>query len=99
VVIAILGIIAAVAVPNVTRFIGRGESEAKAAELHNVMVAVSAACVEGDVGECTPYTGEVIDPETPKTGTDNDPATYLLNITQWLYTVGADGTTSQGAKA
>lgn len=96
--IAILGIIAAVAVPNVTRFIGRGESEAQAAELHNVMVAVSAACVEGAVGSCTPYGDTQIDPDNP-TGGDDDPATYLLNITQWNYTVLADGTTSQGDKA
>ena len=100
VVIAILGIIAAVAIPNVTRFIGRGESEAKAAEMHNVMVAVSAACVEDTVGSCIAYTDAVIDPAVIDAGhPDDDPATYLLNITQWLYTVSTDGTTSQGAKA
>ncbi|MGI2336368.1 MAG: type II secretion system protein [Dehalogenimonas sp.] len=47
VVIAILGVIAAVAVPNIISFIGSGEEEAKEAELHNVVVAVTAAAVEG----------------------------------------------------
>ena len=98
VVIAILGIIAAVAVPNVTRFIGRGETEAAAAELHNVMVAVSAALVEGDVGECRPYTAAQIDPDNIVDG-DNDPATFLLNITQWKYTISTTGDVEQNEKA
>jgi prepilin-type N-terminal cleavage/methylation domain-containing protein len=42
VVIAILGVLAAVAVPNVGKFMGRGKTEARAAELHNIQTAVIA---------------------------------------------------------
>ena len=50
VVVAILGVLAAVVVPNVGKFIGRGESEAYAAELHNVQTSVLAMMVDSDAG-------------------------------------------------
>ena len=40
IVVAILGVLAAIVIPNVGRFIGRGESEAAATELENVQSAV-----------------------------------------------------------
>ena len=43
---AILGILAAVVIPNVGRFIGRGESEAQKAEYHDVGAAITAMMVE-----------------------------------------------------
>ena len=46
-VIAILGVIAAVAVPNVIKFMGSGTSAAKAAEMHDVQTAITAALVDG----------------------------------------------------
>ena len=42
VVISILGVLAAVVVLNVTKFIGAGQNEAAATELANVQTAVSA---------------------------------------------------------
>jgi len=51
VVVAILGIIAAVVVPNVGQFIGRGKTEAYAAELHNVQTAVMAMLADSTAGE------------------------------------------------
>ena len=42
IVVAILGVLAAVVIPNVGRFIGRGEVEAAATELSNVQSAVIA---------------------------------------------------------
>jgi type IV pilus assembly protein PilA len=42
VVVAILGVLAAVAVPNVGKFIGTGEEQAQATEGHNVQTAVYA---------------------------------------------------------
>jgi len=42
IVVAILGVLAAVVVPNVGRFIGRGEAEAKATEMANIQSAVIA---------------------------------------------------------
>ena len=50
VVVAILGVLAAVVVPNVGKFIGRGESEAHAAELHNVQTSVLAMMVDSTAG-------------------------------------------------
>lgn len=58
VVIAILGVIAAVAIPNVLSFMDRGETEAKAAEEHNVQVAVAAWMAEGG----DPDTGFTVGP-------------------------------------
>ena len=46
VVIGILGAIAAIVVPNVGKFIGRGKSESYATELHNVETAVMAMLVD-----------------------------------------------------
>ena len=40
IVVAILGVLAAVVIPNVGRFIGRGEQEAKDTELSNMQTAV-----------------------------------------------------------
>jgi len=46
VVVVILGVLAGVVVPNVGKFIGKGESEAYAAELHNVQTSVMAMMVD-----------------------------------------------------
>jgi len=46
IVVAILGVLAAVVIPNVGRFIGRGESEAGETELSNVQSAVVAMMVD-----------------------------------------------------
>jgi len=46
IVVAILGVLAAVVIPNVGRFIGRGEEEAKDTEFSNIQAAVSAMMVD-----------------------------------------------------
>ena len=46
VVIGILGAIAAIVVPNVGQFIGRGKQESYATELHNIETAVMALLVD-----------------------------------------------------
>jgi prepilin-type N-terminal cleavage/methylation domain-containing protein len=51
VVIGILGAIAAVVVPNVGSFIGRGKTESYATELHNVQTSVMAMLVDSDSGQ------------------------------------------------
>ncbi len=48
IVIAILGIIAAVVIPNLGRFMGRGKIEAANTEAHNVQTAVTACMVENN---------------------------------------------------
>lgn len=51
VVIGILGAIAAVVVPNVGSFIGRGKTEAQSTELHNVQTSVMAMMVDSGSGQ------------------------------------------------
>jgi type IV pilus assembly protein PilA len=49
IVVAILGVLAAVVIPNVGRFIGRGESEAADTEFANVQSAVVAMMVDNQL--------------------------------------------------
>jgi type IV pilus assembly protein PilA len=49
IVVAILGVLAAVVIPNVGRFIGRGESEAGETELSNIQSAVVAMMVDNQL--------------------------------------------------
>jgi prepilin-type N-terminal cleavage/methylation domain-containing protein len=51
IVVAILGVLAAVVIPNVGRFIGRGEPEAKATELADIQSAVIAMMVDNLLAE------------------------------------------------
>ena len=99
VVIAILGVIAAVAIPNIVRFMDSGETEAKAAELHNVQVAASAAVHEGG-GSCeeepSDATGII---EALPNGDPDKVGTYLINDTTWEYEVNSIGVVEQGDKA
>jgi type IV pilus assembly protein PilA len=95
VVIAILGVIVAVAVPNIVRFSGSGETEAAATELHNVLVAASAAVHAGN-GECeaiTEYT-QILSTN----GNGNEVGDYLVNDTSWKYMVNSIGVVAQGEK-
>jgi len=49
IVVAILGVLAAVVIPNVGRFIGRGESEAADTEFSNVQAAVVSMMVDNQL--------------------------------------------------
>ena len=49
IVVAILGVLAAVVIPNVGRFIGRGEEEAKDTEFANIQSAVTAMMTDNEV--------------------------------------------------
>jgi len=49
IVVAILGVLAAVVIPNVGRFIGRGETEAAQTELTNVQTAVIAMMTDNNL--------------------------------------------------
>ncbi len=46
IVVAILGILAAVVIPNVGRFLGRGESEAQNAEFQSIQAAVQSLLID-----------------------------------------------------
>jgi len=50
VVVAILGVLAAVAVPNVGSFIGKGKTESYATELHNIQTATMAMLADSTTG-------------------------------------------------
>ena len=57
IVVAILGILAAVIIPNVGRFLGRGQDEARRAEFHDISVALTALMVENNLANIpTPVT-------------------------------------------
>lgn len=49
VVVAILGVLAAIVIPNVVQFMNEGKEEAKQAEHHNLQTAVLALLVDADV--------------------------------------------------
>ena len=49
IVVAILGVLAAVVIPNVGRFIGAGEKEAKDTEFANIQAAVHAMMVDNEI--------------------------------------------------
>ena len=73
IVVAILGILAAVIIPNVGRFLGRGQEEARRAEFHDLSVAVTALMVENNLaGIPNPYAG----PDAPCTTGTQDMTLY-----------------------
>ncbi len=49
IVVAILGVLAAVVIPNVGRFIGRGQTEAAATELSNIQAAVTSMMTDNNI--------------------------------------------------
>jgi len=51
IVVAILGVLAAVVIPNVGRFIGRGEEEAAETEFANLQTAVIAMMTDNELSE------------------------------------------------
>ena len=51
IVIALLGVLAAVAIPNIIQFINEGEEEAKQTELHNVQTSVIALLADAGVSQ------------------------------------------------
>ena len=57
IVVAILGVLAAVVIPNVGRFIGAGESEAKDTELATIQASVHSMMVDNEIATLpTPVT-------------------------------------------
>jgi type II secretory pathway pseudopilin PulG len=52
-VIAILGVLSAVAIPNLSGFINMGKSEAASTEFYNVQLAMRAGMIENDLTSVT----------------------------------------------
>jgi len=74
VVVSILGILAAVAIPNVGKFIGSGVDEAGNTELANVQTAVIAAMVDQNVSSIDDpdVYDPAADPDEPNLDSEND---------------------------
>ena len=87
VVVAILVVLAAVAIPNVAKFITKGQDEAKATELANVQTAVVAAMAEAKLGEITD--AEPIPEDGPKGEEDANFGKGLDDLTVGDTSVGA----------
>jgi len=109
IVVAILGVLAAVVIPNVGRFIGRGETEAAETELSNIQSAVVAMMVDTGLSSFTDNATLI---DTSGTATNNmnlfpqsenslynNPVTnanYVAsNTTQGTYYVDTSGTVTQ----
>lgn len=90
VVIGILGAIAAIVVPNVGQFIGRGKTESYSTELHNVQTSTMAMLIDSASGELDAAVPATSDMATV-TATSLDGATLLLS--DYITGLGDDPTT------
>ena len=86
VVVAILGALAAVAIPNVGKFIGQGKTESYETELHNVQTAVMAILVDSSTGQLD---GVVATTNDMSTVLSTDAVAGDLNLT--MYMTGLNG--------
>ena len=90
VVVAILGALAGVAIPNVSRFIGQGEDEAADTELHNIQLSVMALMADQNTG--------ILDAGTYPIVTDDMDDITLNGVALSVYITGlnSDGTLQSG---
>ncbi len=106
IVVAILGVLAAVVIPNVGRFIGRGETEAAETEFANIQSAVVAMMTDQGQATIVPNASATANmsefPEDPGAGGTyvlygyNGTINYLVQeITNGTYTVNTLGTVTQ----
>ena len=88
VVVAVLGALAAVAIPNVGRFIGQGEEEAAQTELHNIQTAVMALMADQGVGELDAVYSNTTDMDLVLANT--------VALSVYITGLNADGTVQSG---
>ena len=102
VVVLILGILSAVAIPNIGQLLDKGKTESRKAELHNIQTAVTQMLIESTTGTLEPV-GPTADMSEVKTS-DTPPLVltdYLLGPDEGsvklgcTYTFAADGTATQ----
>ena len=90
--------LAAVAIPNVGKFMGTGKAQAADTELHNVQTAVLAAMADTSSGNIT---GGAFDASTDITVSGNTSVGDFIvgyaagGAVNGIYTVGTDGTVTQ----
>jgi len=98
VVIGILGAIAAVVVPNVGKFIGRGKTEAYATELHDIQTSVMAMLVDSKTSKLGGTTPLVAGSTTANMSlvvtTDTTTTPTPLVLTAYLTGLGPDDPTT-----
>lgn len=114
IVVAILGVLAAVVIPNVGRFIGEGEEEAADTEYANIQSAVHAMMVDNELSTLSPYNAAANATNNmnqfPSNGTavlynhthliDGSTVNYVATQnTTYEYYVDQYGTVTQGDKA
>jgi type IV pilus assembly protein PilA len=96
VVLAIFAILAGIAIPNVLDNIGKGERTAALEEEHNVVVAIGAAMKMGN-GTVVAYTTSGKIPAKSGAGVaENDPGKYLINGTEFEWTITDKGVLAPG---
>ncbi|UCB42479.1 MAG: prepilin-type N-terminal cleavage/methylation domain-containing protein [Dehalococcoidales bacterium] len=93
VVVAVLGALAAVAIPNVGKFIGQGETESYETELHNVQTAVLALMVDSASGQLD---GDVAATADMTTVTATDAVAGDLNLSMYMTGLDAAGLIKSG---
>ena len=102
VVVAVLGFLAAIAIPNIGQLINKGKIESYEAELHNIQTAVTQMLTESNTGTLNPVgpaanMSEVQTSDTPPLVLTD----YLTGLDGTLvksgctYTFAADGTVTQ----
>lgn len=92
IVIAILGIIAAVVIPNLGRFMGRGKVEAANTEAHNVQTAVTACMVENNWNTCNGTVGPgnqsaITGPGGVSPASGTEPHAFFTGMLQATYNI------------
>ena len=97
VVIGILGAIAAVVVPNVGSFIGRGKTESYQTELHNVQTSVMAMMVDSASGQLDAAVAATADMSTV-VATSPGGVAGDLKLSAYLTGLNADFTVKTGCK-
>ena len=111
IVVAILGVLAAVVIPNVGRFLGKGEDEAADTEFATLQAALHAMMIDNDLSTLS---GFVTSPGTNDMTAFPVDGTYVLhghnmsgttvnylatNTSSYLYWTDSLGTLYQGAAA
>ena len=109
IVVAILGVLAAIVIPNVGRFIGRGEEEAAATELENVQSATLSMMVDQGMSSLAAPVGTATSDMAAFPDSTNGKVLYgfvsgnltinylATQTTKGEYTVDTLGTVSQNA--
>ena len=102
IVVAILGVLAAVVIPRFTGLIGEGESEAASTELEVVQTAMTACMAAAGDGTVTAQSSAVqLGPDSTSypAGLDSGSiANYLQTSTGWTYTWTDTGVVTQVAE-